>query len=349
MVAPLPKKALQLEPQGSVIAPTLFLVFIDDIVNEVSNHLEMFADDTTLHCVIDSPEDREAAAKSLQADLDKIEAWARAWIVTYNATKTEVLTISRKKDVTQLPPSRWQPPYVRDLLLHPPLIFFGKRLKEASCVKLLGVTLTETLDWGKHINTVAAGASKSIGILHRAKRYTGSSSLAILYKAFVRSKMEYCSPLWIGGSGLGRLDNLQRRCCRLMGFRHQSTVPALNIQSLEHRRIVSGLCLYYRMWSKIAPPDVCSLLPPLANSDRPNANRKNLVPARHVSTSTTNYHQMSFIPHFTRIWNLLPQNCLSPPAGSDAESDTGLQTFKKSVNRIDLENFPVHKLQTHSR
>eukprot|EP00732_Lithocolla_globosa_P001775 Lithocolla_globosa_v1_NODE_969_length_3008_cov_31.801219.p1 type:complete len:696 gc:universal NODE_969_length_3008_cov_31.801219:852-2939(+) len=330
-------------PQGSILSPTLFAAFIDDVVNVVENNIEMFADDATLHKTIPHTTERVQVAASLQSDLNKIETWAKKWLVTYNATKTEVMTISRKKDVINFPPSEWHPPFLAELLLHPPLTFFGKRLKEISSLKLLGVTLTETLDWGKHINSVSKSASKSIGILQRAKKYCKPESRAILYKAFIRSKIEYCSPLWIGGTGLDKLDRLQRRCCKIIGYPKQSTIPELNIQSLEHRRLVSGLCLYYRMWSGTAPPDVCSLLPPL--QDTRTSPRQNYVPQRKLIVSQANYHQTSFIPHFTRVWNKLPEQSLI----ADRTCKDSLQSFKKVVNKIELENLNIAKPSTHLR
>eukprot|EP00732_Lithocolla_globosa_P000417 Lithocolla_globosa_v1_NODE_127_length_6020_cov_51.448114.p1 type:complete len:867 gc:universal NODE_127_length_6020_cov_51.448114:3658-1058(-) len=330
-------------PQGSILSPTLFIVFIDDIVGTVENNLEMFADDTTLHKTVENSFLRCQVAYSLQSDLDKIEKWANTWLVSYNATKTEVLTISRKKDVLAFPPSRWHPPYAADLLLHPTLTFFGERLREVTNIKLLGVTLTETLDWGKHIENVAKKGSKSMGILQRAKKYCDSESRAVLYKAFIRSKLEYCSPLWIGGSGLDQLDRIQRRCCRILGFPHKTVVPSLNIQSLEHRRLVSGLCLYYRMWSNVAPPDVCSLLPLL--SSKRHSPRFDRVPQRVVVTSNANYQQSSFVNHFTRVWNLLPSEILTTPK----HCKNPLQDFKKKTNRLELEQLSISKPTTHSR
>lgn len=249
--------------------------------------------------------------------------------------------ISQKR-CHQLPSLTLASTVCNNLLLHPTLTFFGKRLKEVAEVKLLGVILTETMDWGKHVSTVTKKASKSIGILQRARRYCDAGAIAVIYKAFVRSRIEYCSPLWIGAPGLDQLDRLQRRCCRIMGYRHTSTIPTLNIQTLEHRRLVSGACLYYRMYADIAPPDVCSLLSPLSDT-RQTPRNSVYVPQRQVPRSNANYHQSSFVPFFTRIWNHLPAEIMKATS-----SKTPMQHFKKQVNKIDLEKLPVLKPITHS-
>eukprot|EP00732_Lithocolla_globosa_P003159 Lithocolla_globosa_v1_NODE_2393_length_2024_cov_88.494667.p1 type:complete len:439 gc:universal NODE_2393_length_2024_cov_88.494667:1444-128(-) len=320
-------------PQGSVISPTLFLVFIDDLNGTVENELEMFADDTTLHKVVRTDADRENVAASLQRDLNLIETWARQWLVTYNAKKTEVLTISKKKSFR---PSCWHPPLVPDLLTHPTLFFFGKPLKEVASIKLLGVTLTESLEWGPQVDEVTKKGNKATNILRRARHFVGPVGLSTLFKAFVRSRMEYGSPLWIGAPGLNQLDLIQRRCCRLMGYPHQNSVKEMNVQTLQHRRLVSGLCMFFRMWAEIAPPDVTTLLPPLTGGRQ--SKRKDQVPQRTVPLSRSSggkYHQLSFVPFFTRLWNKLPPSCLIN-LGRDP-----MTKFKKNINCLNLEKLSL--------
>eukprot|EP00923_Selenidium_pygospionis_P017568 GHVN01030913.1.p1 GENE.GHVN01030913.1~~GHVN01030913.1.p1 ORF type:complete len:151 (-),score=12.86 GHVN01030913.1:195-647(-) len=72
--------------------------------------------------------------------------------------------------------------------------------------------------------------------------------------------MEYCCHLWDGATGTERLDKIQKRCCSYMGHR-ENTIASMNIQSLQHRRRVADLTIYYKMVSKLAPQAVCELLP----------------------------------------------------------------------------------------
>ena len=93
-------------PQGSVLGPILFLVFINDLFSCVQSCLDVFADDSTLwrvikhdRSVVDFSAGRWHGAQFFN-DLQKIADWARTWLVEFNLDKTELLTVSRKKDVT---------------------------------------------------------------------------------------------------------------------------------------------------------------------------------------------------------------------------------------------------------
>jgi hypothetical protein len=102
-----------------------------------------FADDTTLYQHLNS-ENRQSVIKSLQRDLDTIKIWAEKWLVLYNAKKIQVMTISRKKQE----------------LKDPKFIFFETELAETDTLKFLGVTITFSLNWSKHIDNVRAKASR---------------------------------------------------------------------------------------------------------------------------------------------------------------------------------------------
>ena len=96
-------------PQGSILGPVLFLMFIDDLASQLEKDIQLFANDSTLHIAIRNTFDRIICSESLQCDLNKIEALADSWCVTFNASKTEEMIISRKRSQN-----------------HPPLHFMNK-------------------------------------------------------------------------------------------------------------------------------------------------------------------------------------------------------------------------------
>ena len=115
-------------PQGSVLGPLLFLVFINELTVQ-SSEVRLFADDTVLYVIADNPVD---SVNALNDDLQGIKHWADEWIVKFSPPKTKSLTLSRK---------------VTDQA--PPLTFGNTVIKEVDSHKHLGVTLTHDLSWSR--------------------------------------------------------------------------------------------------------------------------------------------------------------------------------------------------------
>ncbi|MEW8186271.1 MAG: reverse transcriptase family protein, partial [Candidatus Thiodiazotropha endolucinida] len=122
-------------PQGSILGPLLFLIYINDIVKDIGSSIRLFADDTSLYIVVDSP---QTAASLLNNDLTTINKWAESWLVTFNASKTVSMTVSRKHNRIQ----------------HPPLTMNNTVLTETDCHKHLGITLSSSCTWTGHINII---------------------------------------------------------------------------------------------------------------------------------------------------------------------------------------------------
>ena len=119
-------------PQGSIIGPLLFLVYINDIGNELNASVRLFADDTSLYIIVENP---NTAAVTLNNDLKHISNWANDWLVDFNPSKTFSMLISRKRDPVN----------------HPPLFMNNIPLKCTSTKEHLGLTFSDTCDWTNHI------------------------------------------------------------------------------------------------------------------------------------------------------------------------------------------------------
>ena len=120
-------------PQGSILGPLLFLLFINDIVVDIGSNIHLFADDTSLYMVVDNP---DTARELLNLDINKIMTWAKKWLVTFNPVKTESLLITRKLN---------RP-------IHPPLLMEIQQITETDSHKHLGIYLSSDCTWHKHID-----------------------------------------------------------------------------------------------------------------------------------------------------------------------------------------------------
>ena len=171
-------------PQGSILGPLLFLVYINDIVEDISSTIRLFADDTSLYLIVDSPLE---AAMTLNRDVSRVYAWAKKWLVTFNPDKSEALLISRK----------YNRPY------HPPICMNGQPISEVNSHKHLGIILSNDCTWHAHFELIKAKAWSRINVMRKLKFQLDRKSLQIIYFSFIRPLLEYGdvdSPLCACGS-----------------------------------------------------------------------------------------------------------------------------------------------------
>ena len=154
-------------PQGSILGPLLFLVYINDIVENIGSLIRLFADDTSLFIIVDDP---ITSAARLNSDLDKITGWAALWLVTFNPTKSESFLVPRKVN---------RP-------VHPPLFMQNIQIEEVECHKHLGVFLSNDCSWHKHITYIKVKAWCRINVMRKLKFKLDRKSLKTIFIAFVR-------------------------------------------------------------------------------------------------------------------------------------------------------------------
>ena len=119
-------------PQGSILGPLLYLLFINDIVNEIHANIRLFADDTSLYLIVEHP---DVTAQLLNIDLETIAKWAKLCFVTFNPSKSESLLISRKVNVP----------------IHPPIFMHNQQLTEVTSHKHLGLHISKDCTWHEQI------------------------------------------------------------------------------------------------------------------------------------------------------------------------------------------------------
>ena len=159
-------------PQGSILGPLLFLVFINDVVTGIDSDINLFADDTSIMKII---EQYAATYNTINNDLGKLSTWADQWLVTYNATKTVSMVISNKRN--QLP--------------KPVLELKGVPINEVTSHCHLGVDIENTFTWLTHILRISGKSAKCVGIMRKICREVPRSCLENLYITMVRPILEY--------------------------------------------------------------------------------------------------------------------------------------------------------------
>ena len=161
-------------PQGSVLGPLLFLIYINDLPNSVNSNCFLFADDCFLLEEVQSP---DASALMLNNDLASISPWANQWLVTMNETKTKSMFFSLK----------------RDKLDHPSLIMKGVAIEEVAVHEHLGLTLSSNLSWRPHVLKIHQKASRKLNLLKPLKYKLSHYTLEVLCKSVVLASR--CTPI----------------------------------------------------------------------------------------------------------------------------------------------------------
>ena len=300
-------------PQGSILGPLLFLVFINDITENIESNINLFADDTSLMEIIENYV--ESYAK-LNRDLDRLSTWANKWLVTFNATKTVYIKISRKLNPTP----------------NPILRLNGEIIKEVSSHKHLGLTFNQTLTWTDHIKLLSSKAAQCVGLLRRICRDVPRECLEILYKYMIRPLLEYGDTIFDGSadSHLKKLENVQRQAAlactgAYRHTKHDILLDELGWPPLALRRKNHRMSQMYKIQAGLAPPYLTNSCPPLTK-DRTTYNLRSGMNVTAPQVRTTSY-QNSFFPQSIKDWNGLDPN-LRNAVSLDAFKDCQ----KKTVN-----------------
>ena len=162
-------------PQGSVLGPLLFLIFINDLPASVTSNTRLFADDCILYRHITDQHDYTI----LQNDLDSLAHWENTWGMQFHPQKCNSLSITKSRT-----------PFKHDYTLK------GHILESVDTAKYLGITLSSNMSWEPHINNITAKANKILGFLKRNLQIRQEDTKSLAYKSMVRSNLEYCSTVW---------------------------------------------------------------------------------------------------------------------------------------------------------
>ena len=162
-------------PQGSVLGPMLFLLFINDIPDKITSNLRLFADDCIVYRKIKGISDCEA----LQEDLNMLAEWETKWGIASHPQKCSVLSVTRSRTPTRF-----------DYQLK------GHVLELQDSTNYLGVDLQSSLSWKTHIDRISKKANSMLGFLRRNLRSCKEDTKANAYFTMVRSNLEYCSSVW---------------------------------------------------------------------------------------------------------------------------------------------------------
>ena len=296
-------------PQGSVLGPLLFLIYINDIVNVVQNNIRLFADDTALFITVDNPEE---AAQSMNNDLNKIQEWADKWLVSFNAQKTKAITVSNRNTID-----------------HPPLYFNNILIEEVQNHKHLGIIINKNLNWHNHVEYITTKALKRLDVLYRCRYKLDRKSLEVLYFTYIRPLLEYGDVLFSDCDQLSmnKIEKVELFAARIVTGAIKRT-PAqtlyteLSWEPITCRYEKHKLVLFHKMYVGESPAYLNTLMPETVG-ENVTYNLRNVDHLQGIY-GRTNKFRRSFLPSTIQIWNNLE---------SDIRNMDSCDQFKNAINK----------------
>lgn len=278
-------------PQGTVLGPLLFLIYINDLPSCVSSYINLFADDCVVYREITCVDD----TKALQSDLDAINKWCNIWLMELNIRKCKHMRISRTSSVSSI--------------YH----IASTSLETVSSYKYLGIHITSNLSWADHISYVISNANRILGYLRRNFAQVSSSIKLTMYKTLIRPKLEYAASVWDPSHEnlIRSLEMVQNNSTRfiLSNYNRTASISAmklsLDLSTLASRRKLFRLSLFHSIFHH---PQLHHELisPPQYVSSRLDHAQKVRIPF-----CRTDAFFQSFLPRTSEEWNHLPSDVIS--------------------------------------
>ena len=295
-------------PQGSVLGPILFLVYINDLPESITSQVRLFADDTAVYLTIT---DKDTDGTTLQSDLDKLQEWSRKWDMSFNPSKCQVIQATKARV-----------PIPTSYSLH------GQTLKTVSSARYLGVDIASSLSWNTHVDRVASTANRTLGFLKRNIKSKSPYIRKCTYQTLVRPQLEYASSVWDPHtrSNIDKLEMVQRRAARwtLGDYSRYSSVTSmlekLGWRSLEQRRADTRLCLFYKIVHGLVTVPMPEYLQ--RNPRIPRYGHSDSYRQIHTGVD---FYKYSFYPITIVQWNALP---------SDVVLAGDLDKFRSAVSTV---------------
>ena len=316
-------------PQGTVLGPLLFVIFVNDIVKGIQSKIRLFADDVIIYREVKSINDTVI----LQEDLDKVKNWTDKNKMKLNESKCEFVKFSRKR-LSSLSEHKY--------------ILNGRTLPEMKGYKYLGVWLDKRLDWCEQVRKVSMKALSSLNFVMRNLQGSKEIVKEHAYKTLIRPILEYGGAIWdpyteqdthkiervqriavrrvTGKMKIWRMERNKKGVIEKVYESPTQMMSELEWTTLQHRRQVSRLCNLYRAVSDNQGwEEVKSKIRGVRGSSRRKGHKWELEVASKQSKTVVG--QNSFLNRTVQEWNALKEDVFG-----DGKMSTKI--FRKNIEEL---------------
>ena len=311
--ASFPKKISCGVPQGSILGPLLFLIYMNDLPGATSFSIKLFADDA---CLILDHKDQTKLQFLVNNELQKVNNWMKLNRLSINYDKTNYIIFTKKKLKS-----------VMNIKLE------GHKLERVKETKYLGVMLNEKLNWSKPINFIRNKLNRASYILSKLRHYVDTETLKMVYYSLVNSHLSYCISTWGGAppSILEPLNIVQRKIIRIMTYSHYQarTTPhflELKILKLQDIYKLNLSLLFHKIHNNqiVGQHHLINIRDIHSHNTRLSNNNNYFTNFHRTNIGLTTYSASG-----TKIWTKLPINIKNKP----------FPLFKKEVKILLFKNY----------
>ena len=303
-------------PQGSVLGPLLFIMYINDLPTTVKRStVDMYADDIVMYAHSKSFQEMKSC---LEDDLGNVVCWLKANGLKMNVKKTNVLFLSRKGR--------------RHLVKKESLLLEGVSIPASTYVKFLGVIVDDELTWAEHVKFIRQKCFACLASLRRIFPTLPVTSRKLLFNGMVLPHLDYCSTVWGRCSSFlkSKLDKIQNYALSLITSSPRLTSrellrTKLKWMSLNSRRDMQIVLKVHSCLNQRSPGYLCSRFSQSFNLNYRCSRSTNKV---QLSCPSTNFYRNSFEFYGAFLWNSLP---------SDIREIRNPATFKSVLSKYFLD------------